>query len=163
MSAPDDPLEDYLALRRQADNALLATLGENRQPEASYAPLVWLDASCYLFLSELASHTRNLKRDPSLGLLLIEPEAGVRNPFARRRISLQGRAETVARDHDRFAPALAEFRRRFGKVMDMIEPLPDFHLVRIELLAGRFIRGFGQAYELAGEGFTELRHIDPSA
>lgn len=163
MNASDDALQDYLALRKQIKSAQLATLAHDGLPEASHAPLVWYDGSCYLYLSELAGHTRNLQRNPALGLLLIEDEAGARNPFARRRISMQGRVTSIARDSELFPRVLAEFRRCFGKIMAMIEPLPDFHLFRIDIRAGRFIRGFGQAYEFRGDALDELSHIDPSA
>jgi hypothetical protein len=57
---------------------------------------------------------------------------------------------------------LAEFHHRFGKVMAMIEPLADFHLFRLQLQTGRFVRGFGQAYDLSGEHLQDLQHIGPN-
>ncbi len=163
MDSPDDALRDYLALRNQINSAQLATLGAGQRPEASYAPLVWHQGACYLYLSELASHTQNLQRNPALGLLLVENGADQRNPFARRRISLEGRDSVIPRDSELFSRVLTEFRQRFGKVMQMIEPLPDFHLFRVDITAGRFIRGFAQAYELGGERLDELIHVDPGA
>ena len=161
MSDPDNAQQEFIALRDQVNGAQLATLAAGGIPEASYAPLVWLDGSCFLFLSELASHTRNLQHCPAISLMLIEPQSGA-NAFARRRITLQGEAHVIARDETLFARVMVEFHRRFGKVMEIIEPLPDFHLFRLSLRQGRFVRGFGQAYELCGEKLDELRHIDPS-
>jgi putative heme iron utilization protein len=152
--------QEFLALRDQARSALLATVAEERCPAASYAPLVWLDGHCYLFLSELALHTRNLKRCPSISLMLIEAEGDAANPFARRRIMFEGSVLVIARDDLLFEQVLTEFHRRFGKVMTLIEPLPDFSLFRVCLRAGRFVRGFGQAYDLSGEYLDELVHID---
>lgn len=154
--------QEYLALREQCQGAMLATLGADRTPSASYAPLVWLNDQSYLFLSDLADHTGNLRSCPSLGLVLVEGEDASANPFARRRITLQGEACMVDRGDPAFTPVLAEFRRRFGEVMTVLESLPDFHLFRLQLQRGRYIRGFGQAYELAGEGLTQLAHVDPS-
>jgi hypothetical protein len=121
---------------------------------------VWLDGQGYLFLSDLAGHTRNLRSCPSLGLLLIEGEDSGANAFARRRISLQCEARIVERDDVLFAAVLAEFHRRFGQVMALLESLPDFHLFRLVLRRGRYIRGFGQAYELSGDGLTQLTHVN---
>jgi putative heme iron utilization protein len=45
--------------------------------------------------------------------------------------------------------------------MKLIEPLADFHLFRIVVQRGRFIRGFGQAYELAGDTLEQLIPVDP--
>lgn len=153
--------QEYLALREHSHGALLATLEGAQTPAASYAPLVWFAGQGYLFLSDLAGHTRNLRRCPSLGLMLIEGEDSRANAFARRRITLQGEARMVGREDPSFASVLAEFHHRFGQVMALLEALPDFHLFRLQLQSGRYIRGFGQAYELSGAGLTQLAHIDP--
>ncbi len=155
----DDARRDFIALREHCNGALLATLDDNQLPCASYAPLVWVDDHYYLFLSDLAGHTRNLKCCPSLSLMLIEAEDQAANAFMRQRITLQGKAESISRDDSSFARVLAEFHHHFGKVMAMIEPLADFHLFRLQLQTGRFVRGFGQAYDLSGEHLQDLRHV----
>ena len=162
MNETADIRREYLALRDSIDGAMLSTLADDGSPEASYAPILWHDGDAFLFLSELASHTRNLRRNPALGLLLLEPEAGS-NPFARRRVVLNARAELVARDAALYAPILDEFRARFGTVMELLVPLPDFHLFRIMPRRGRYIRGFGQAFELTGDGVDEPRHVGPGS
>lgn len=159
MNDIDRARQDYLALRDHANSAQLATLGSDDTPEASYAPCVLFEGNYYLFLSRLASHTGNLMRNPDIGLMLIEAEAG--NPFARKRINLQGRAELVTRDSARFRAVLDLFHGRFGKVMEVIESLPDFELFCVHATAGRFVRGFGQAYELEGDRLERLTHVDP--
>jgi hypothetical protein len=161
LSNTDSVHQDYLALRDQVNSAQLATLGSDATPEASYAPCIWREGDCFVFLSELASHTQNLKLNPSISLLLIEAEAAAGNAFARKRISLFGSAKTVARTDNTYQTVINDFYHRFGDVMKLIEPLPDFHLFRIIVQRGRFIRGFGQAYELAGDRLEQLVHIDP--
>lgn len=161
MSDTDSVRKDYLALRDQADSAQLATLGCDATPEASYAPCVWREGDCFVFLSELASHTQNLKLNPSISLLLIESETAVGNAFARKRISLFGSAGIVARTDATYKTVINDFYHRFGDVMKLIEPLADFHLFRIVVQRGRFIRGFGQAYELAGDRLEQLIPVDP--
>jgi putative heme iron utilization protein len=161
LSDKDSLRRDYMTLRDQANSAHLATLTRDATPEASYAPCVWFEGDCYVFLSELASHTQNLKHDPSISLLLIEAEAAAGNAFARKRISLFGSAQIVARADDSYKVVIKEFYQRFGEVMKLIEPLPDFHLFRVVVQRGRFIRGFGQAYELAGDRLEQLIQIDP--
>ena len=157
----DSLLDEYLALRESCEGALLATLDGTSIPAASYAPIAWLDGQAYLFLSELAEHTQNLQRCPAISLLLLDAVDRGGNAFARRRISLTGEAQPVARDDARFGAALGEFKRRFGDVVDLLESLPDFHLFALRLSGGRYIRGFGQAYELSGEGLDRLQHVHP--
>lgn len=148
-------------LRDTACSAQLATLTEDELPEASYAPCVWYSGDCYLYLSELSSHTGNLVRNPRIGLMLIEDATEASNPFARKRASLKGEALIIARDNDLFSPVMAEFHRRFGNVMKVIEPLPDFRLFRVKVNAGSFVRGFGQAFKLIGDKLDQLVPIDP--
>lgn len=161
MTELDDAYADFQALLGAAEGAHLATLGESGDPEASYAPCVWLDGDCYLFLSALSGHTNNLMRDARISLMLLEDAGAAPNPFARKRASLRGKAETVAREEQLCAAVLADFRRRFGEIMQLLESLPDFTLFRIRLESGSFVRGFGQAYRLEGPKLERLRHLDP--
>jgi putative heme iron utilization protein len=161
LSNKDSVLIDYLALRDQVDSAQLATLTHDAIPEASYAPCVWFEGDCFVFLSELASHTQNLKCNSSVSLLLIEAESAAGNAFARKRISLFGSAQIVARTDDVYTTVIKTFYQRFGEVMNLLESLPVFHLFRIIVQRGRFIRGFGQAYDLAGDRLEQLIRIDP--
>lgn len=161
MSDADDAHREYLELLQGAAGAHLATLDTEGRAEASYAPCVWYEHDCYLFLSRLSRHCGNLERNPRLGLMLLEDAGSAPNAFARKRIGLQGRAEVVGRDDALFATVLDLFHRRFGEIMQVLESLPDFYLFRIEIEAGSFVRGFGQAYALDGERLDRLRHIDP--
>lgn len=161
MTESDEPRKDYLALRESTTSVQLATVNQDSRPEASYAPCVWLDNNCYLFLSGLSSHTGNLVNNPRISLLIVDDAAAAPNAFARKRASLHGIARIVARDDVAFAVVLQRFHQRFGKVMEIIEPLPDFLLFRVDLESGSFIRGFGQAYELSGLGLDRLTPVDP--
>lgn len=154
--------QEFQTLQESLKTVQLATIDADGKPEASYAPCVWVEDACYLYLSELARHTFNLTANPAISLLLIESEAESKNLFARRRIILQGKVEKIARKTDRFLTIMSEFKKQFGDFIDVIEPLQDFHLFQIVPQSGRFIRGFAQAYELTGAGLKQIRHIDPA-
>ena len=156
-----DPREDYLALRESTASVQLATLNPDNNPAASYAPCVWFDGDCYLYLSGLSSHSANLEGNPKISLLLLDEAAKAANAFARKRASLQGKAQIIKRDDAVFTRVMRMFHERFGKVMQIIEPLPDFRLFRVVATSGSFIRGFGQAYELSGAGLDQLLPVDP--
>lgn len=161
MTDSTDAREDYLALRESVTSVQLATLSSNNNPEASYAPCAWFEGSFYLYLSGLSSHSANLETNPKISLLLIEESSDTANAFARKRASLHGSTQIVERDSATFAGVMQAFHERFGKVMQVIEPLPDFRLLRVVAAAGSFVRGFGQAYELGGDGLDQLRPVDP--
>jgi len=147
-------------LRQSTTSVQLATINRENSPEASYAPCVWYQDDCFLFLSGLSSHSGNLLRNPEISLLLLDQGESA-NAFARKRASLHGRARVIARDDAIFAPVMQEFHRSFGKVMQLIEPLPDFRMFRVTLKAGSFVRGFGQAYALEGDKLERLAPVDP--
>ena len=152
--------QEFQALRDSLKTVQLATIGADGNPEASYAPYVWIERYYYLYLSELARHTGNLIANPAISLLLIEAEEKSNNLFARQRIILQAKVIRIDRATDQFQLVMAEFKSRFGGFMDAIEPLQDFHLFQIKPQSGRFIRGFAQAYDLVGPQLDELKHID---
>jgi putative heme iron utilization protein len=153
-------LREFQALRESLKTIQLATIGSDGNPEASYAPYVWIEKYCYLYLSELARHTRNLIANPAISLLLIEAEEKSNNLFARQRIILQGEVIRIDRESDQFQVVMADFKSQFGGFIDVIEPLQDFHLFQVKLQTGRFIRGFARAYDLVGPGLDEFKHID---
>lgn len=157
----DTVRQEYHSLREKQQSLQLATIDADGFPEASYAPFVWFDNVCYLFLSQLARHTQNLKRNPSLSLLLIEDETDTRNQFARKRIIWQGESELISRDSELFKTVMQLFRDRFGDFIDIIEPLQDFQLFKVTPKSGRFIRGFAQAFQLSGDGLNQISHINP--
>jgi putative heme iron utilization protein len=141
----------------------LATLDSENLPEASYAPYVKYENAYYLFLSDLAIHSINLKLNSATSLLFIEDEASSKNLFARRRVILQGEAATVHREMPTYTSVLLEFKRRFGSFIDVIEPLQDFNLYKVVPIKARFIRGFGQSFELYGENLIQIKHVNPGS
>ena len=162
MSELEDARAEFLQLRDGCRSTQLATVNGEACPEASYAPCIFHDRHFYLFLSGLSSHTGNLLRDPRIGLLLLDDTAPEKaNLFARKRASLAGSAEVIARQEPLFETVMGEFHRNFGKVMQLLEPLPDFQLFRIGIDSGSYVRGFGQAYEICGSEMDQLKHVDP--
>ena len=141
----------------------LATLDNNGLPEASYAPFVKNQNAYYLFLSDLARHSINLKLNAAISLLFIEDESKSQNLFSRRRVILQGRAKIITRETETYTAVLPEFKRIFGSLIDVIEPLQDFNLYKISPTQGRYIRGFAQAFELSGKELDQVEHINPGA
>jgi len=152
---------EYHSLRETSQSVQIATISEEGLPEASYAPFVWLDDACYLFLSQLARHTQNLLGNPSVSLLIIEDESKSKNQFARKRIIWHGKVENINRDSELFKQVMQGFRDRFGDFIDIIEPLQDFQLFSVKPESGRFIRGFAQAFQLSGRGLAVISHINP--
>ena len=162
MSEPDRAVADEVRTFLCGFRSLvLATADPDGVPEASYAPFVRLDDNAFqIYVSELAAHTRNVVATGRASVLLIEPEATAAEIFARRRLSLRCRATTIARGCPRWVEVLDVFAAKFGAVVDLVRPLEDFVLVRLEPSAGLYVRGFGQAYRMTGPDLAALRGVN---
>lgn len=116
-----------------------------------------LDDTDYLILvSELALHTRNLLVRPNLDIMLIQDESAASQLFARNRLTLSCEASEITAQHSEYTSLLDKFQKRHGKTVQLLRQLPDFHLLRLTPRAGRFVMGFGQAYELGGEKLDQF-------
>lgn len=142
---------------------LIASTNSTNQPEASYAPYVEISDHYYIFISELATHTKNLLQNKQCSLLFIEDEDKANNLFARKRVSLQCTAELVQKNSIDYSSTLDLFHERFGKFMQLLTRLPDFQLFRLTPQTGNYVAGFGQAYTLSGGDLSQLKHRNPDA
>ncbi len=141
-------VEDSVALARRLvralDRAALATTLDGWP----YASLVLVatapDGSPLLLLSDLAEHSKNLKRDRHVSLLF-DGTSGLVEPLTGPRLTLLGEAAETqdAGDRERYvarhpgAAAYAGFR--------------DFHLYRVKVARGHLVAGFGRIEWISAE------------
>lgn len=126
-------------LLRQCSNG---TLGSHSVAEPGYPYVTLLpyvpDGECrpLFLLSDLAEHTRNVRSDPRVSLLVADGGGG---PFQQVRMTLLGRLEITEPDEatrDRFlrySPESADYLA-----------LGDFRFYRLDPIKVRFIAGFGR-------------------
>jgi len=153
----DELTTEVLAFRDGFGTVVMATVGADGRPEASYAPYVTDDnGRFFVFLSALASHTRHVEESGVVSLLFIEDECNAREAFARRRLTVACGAKFVARDAETWRPVMDRFAARFGAVVAVLRKLPDFGLFMLEPRTATYVRGFGQAYRLAVPGLEVL-------
>ena len=137
-------------LLRGVDRAALATrLPEGAQtPEPGsggwpYASLVLLavdqTAAPLLLLSDFAEHTKNIRADPRVALL-VDGTAGLADPLTGARASVLGRA--VPCDD---AAALARYMARHPSAAGYAG-FKDFHLFRVSVTAAHLVAGFGRIH-----------------
>lgn len=123
----------FLRARR---SGVLATLCQRHEghPYASTVNFVPDADGCpVLLLSALAEHTRNLRADPRVSLLVADPAEDMQ---AAPRLTLLGNAE----------PRPEAFRERYLRLLPQAASyagLPDFACYGIRPLRLRFIGGFG--------------------
>jgi len=155
----EQALRDFRAFISSFDSVVMATTNEQHEPEASYAPVLELDGKFYIYVSELAVHTRNLLANKTASLLFIEDESHSNNVFARQRATIQIHAEEIERESQHGLSMLDKLERKFPKMMPLLRSLNDFHLLLLTPQTGSYTAGFGRAYQLSGEGLGEIRHI----
>jgi len=146
--------------RSQCQTLVLATLNEEQWPEASYTPFTEdAQGNFYVLISELAAHTRHLLDNGKVSWMLIADEQDTRQLFARKRFICVGRAETITRDDKAFSARLAQMKDKFGEIIDLLSGLDDFYMMRLIPERATYVRGFGQAFALSGEGLNQIEHL----
>ncbi len=140
---------------------LMATVSADGVPDASYAPFVRIeDNAFYVNLSELSSHTGNLLARPRVSVMFLQAEDDSKQLFARKRLSFDADAGLVERDSTRWCQVMDLFADKFGDIMDLIRPLRDFKLFRIQPRSGVYVRGFAQAYPIEESELKRLRQVN---
>jgi heme iron utilization protein len=138
----DSPVATARRLMRALDRATLAT----SQDGWPYASLVLAavdhDASPLLLLSELAEHSKNLKRD-SRASLLFDGTAGRDDPLTGPRVTVLGEAKPVDG-----ARLLARFTARHPSAAGYAS-FADFHLYRLDIARAHLVAGFGRIHAIA--------------
>jgi hypothetical protein len=141
----------YAAFPTTVQSLMLSTVTATGQPQASYAPFVMTGdpgRSFYIFVSGLSSHTANLKASPQAGILLIQDEGAANQIFARQRLMYDCRVEQISPQDPQWTAIADRFQVQFGALIEMLRQMPDFQIFRFVPLSGRFVLGFGAAYEV---------------
>ncbi|MEM1110858.1 MAG: pyridoxamine 5'-phosphate oxidase family protein [Pseudomonadota bacterium] len=138
---------DFIHRRRSLQ---IASLGEDGIPFASYAPFAIGDNCLYVLLSDIAIHGVNLSRTPDASVLIIEDEDSATELFARIRVNYTVRAQQLAYEGDEWQTGVDALAQRHGERPRQLSQLADFRLFRLTPQKGRFVKGFGKAYTLAG-------------
>lgn len=150
---------DCLALINNQKTLTLATYSDQVGAEVSYAPYIRDGAGAfYIYTSELASHTENLLRTKQSSIIFLREEAEMRNPFARERATFNCLVNEVPKEGQVYISMLNQFSEQFGQVVELLRTLPDFHLFALAPRSGRYVVGFGKAFEIDVKDGS-LKHI----
>lgn len=139
-------LQDLLFLQRVA---ALGTVDEDGHPQVSMVPFA-LDRDTghlVIHVSTLSTHTANLKKQASAGLMVMQPEQAGTGVHALPRVSLQMEASFVDRDAALYERTKEAYTTRFPDMAFMTD-FADFSLVRLVPRSVRLISGFGAARKI---------------
>jgi len=145
-----DLLENY-------QSVVLGSISENGYPFSSYAPCYYDGEKIYIFISNIATHSKNLQNTGKASALFIEDETKSDNIFARKRISLQCDVKIIPRDNVSFTPIMDAFQAKHeGGTLGMLMGMSDFNLYTLTPIYGEATFGFGEAYNVGGEKMNKL-------
>ena len=139
------------------ESTVLGTLGSNGYPFSSYAPFYYDGEVVYVFISDIATHAKNMQATSKASTFFIEDESVTENIFRRKRISLQCDVEKIDRSSERFTVVMTSFQARFeGGTLSMLIGMQDFNLYALTPIYGEATFGFGEAYNIEGEKMNQL-------
>jgi putative heme iron utilization protein len=147
--------------------ATLGTLAEDGAPQVSMVPFVPLGrlggvggAGLLIHVSALAAHSRHMRRDPRVSLLVMAPPGDAGEALALPRVTIEGTAIFLEAGDSRWEPGRALYLARFAEAA-LTTTLPDFSFVLIEPRSARHVAGFGAARTLDGEALAGLMTRTP--
>ncbi|MFD1136402.1 HugZ family pyridoxamine 5'-phosphate oxidase [Paenibacillus urinalis] len=138
--------EKYVQFINKLRSLMISTIDQNGDPSISYAPFVQYEGKIYIYISKIAKHYDHLERQSKADIMFIEDEMDTANLFARQRVRFQCQALNVGNEgHEE---VFAAFAARFPeKMIQMLRSL-DFSLFELTPGEGRYVAGFGQAYDI---------------
>jgi heme iron utilization protein len=151
---------EYENFSAQFGSIILSTVDAEGLPNASYTPFVMDEKKhIYIYVSGLATHTKNIYANSRVSVLFIEDEAQTKQIFARRRLSFDCDPILLARDTPQWLGIIEKFQEKFGGIIEMLHSLPDFRIFQLTPTSGRFVIGFGAAYQISGDNLHQLTQI----
>ncbi|WP_282176715.1 heme utilization protein HutZ [Vibrio nereis] len=147
------------AFRDSRKTLQLATISAEGIPNATYAPFAFDSQAYYILVSDIAAHGRNLKINRNVSILMIEDESECKQIYARKRLTFDTRAELVERNTEAWQQGVNALQTRFGDIIKNLSQLGDFNLYRLVPESGRYVKGFGQAFEISGNDLLDFVHL----
>jgi len=156
----DSTTEQTLA--RLIRNTRLAALGTIHAGEPNLAMVAYAFAddfsSFYIHVSKLGKHTGDMEADPHVSLLITEADDQRADPQTLARVSIHGTAEILPRNASDHVRIKDLYLQRFPEAEQLFS-LGDFNLWKISPKSGRFVAGFGRAFNLVPEALIKASAI----
>lgn len=143
---PEDILRETEEFIQGFKSVILGTVSKNGEIDVTYAPHVKVDGEHYIYISEIGDHYTNLaENNQKFEIMFLQDEKEALSVIARKRARFNVTAEFLPRD-EKFEKIMDIFEKNIGETFKVIRKMEDFHLVRLDVVDGRYVKGFGQAY-----------------
>ncbi|PAF49535.1 HugZ family heme oxygenase [Helicobacter sp. 12S02232-10] len=131
-------------------SVVISSLHPSGKVVCSYAPLLKNNGKYYIYISEVSEHYESLKANPkNVEVMFLEDESKAKSVILRKRLRYKTEVSFVARGEE-FEKVFDSFVADTGGAggIKTIRNMMDFHLVALHFGNGRFVKGFGQAYDI---------------
>ena len=108
-----------------------------------------------IHVSGLSSHTKDMRADARVSLLVMQEAGGGISALALPRATIQGKALELASDSPELPGSRAAYLERFPEASQMFG-FADFSLFKIQPESVRFVAGFAQAHTFSAESLARL-------
>ncbi|MGX9417828.1 heme utilization protein HutZ [Vibrio sp. WJH972] len=146
--------------RRLQQTVQMATISSEGFPHVSYTPFVYLPDGYYILVSDIAKHGQNLKFNNQVSIMMIEDEQSAKSIYARKRLTFDTTAHHIERESSKWRIAIDALEQRFGEIVSNLSELGDFHMYQLIPDSGRFVKGFGKAFNVSGSDMVGFVHLD---
>jgi len=149
-------------LARLIHSTRIAALGTLHDGEPNLAMVAYAFAedfsAFYIHVSRLGKHTTDMETEPRVSLLITETDDRRPDPQTLARVSLRGVAEILPRTDPGYAHVRKIYLERFPEAEQFFS-LGDFNLWGIMPKGGRFVAGFGRAFNLVPEALRKVSRL----
>ena len=157
-------IEEYLAFMKKSKNVYISSIDENTKPEISYSPcVVDEEKKVYILVSELSKRTSSLVKGHNVSLMFIEPEEQCEEMYVRTRLIFECSTQLIDRKTEKWNLQIPIFLKKFGDIINILESLSDFKMFCFSPVSGSYVKGFGKAYTIEGDGLDKISHVNFSA
>ena len=151
---------EYEKFPEEFNSIIISTVNKQGIPHASYAPFIMdNNKNIYIYVSGLATHTQNIHNHPFVSVLFIDDEIKTKQIFARRRLNFDCTTTFITRETEKWQEIVDKFQLRFGDLISTLRSLPDFRILQLTPNSGRFVIGFGAAYNINNDNLNQLVQI----
>lgn len=137
-------------------SVILGTVSKDGEIDVTYAPHIKFEGEHYIYISEIGDHFSNLKEGTKkFEIMFLQDEKEAFSAIVRKRARFNVTAEFLNRDAE-FERIMDSFEKHIGESFKVIRKMEDFHLVKLNVIDGRFVKGFGQAYLIKNGNVSQM-------
>ncbi len=152
-----DEIHDF---SQEQQTLMLSTVDKLKHPHMSYASFVSHKDCFYVLISTQAKHTINLLDNPKAAVMLIQDEVFSKQIFARKRVTFNIDSRVIQRDTKEWHKYLYLMENKFGNIIRQLSNLADFLLFELKTDQGRYVKGFGKAYNISHDPNAQFEHVN---